>query len=303
MSNENFSQVLQSVSNAIAEVAEKVAPSVVRVGSGNAGGTGIIWSPDGQIMTCNHVLDRYGVIDVGLPEGHFDAKVIGRDRYSDIALLKIEANGLKPIELDGLQEPKTGQFVLAFANPFGQRPSVTSGIVTNPRTSIRGWWGTALENVIVTDARLNPGYSGGPLVDAYGKMIGLNTAYVSSRGIAIPTGTSKNTADRLAREGKIKRAYLGITSNPLTFPKEISSQPQINQEQGLIILKVEPESPAKRAGLAIGDIIIRFNQESVANHYDLHRLLTEENIEKSTTLSVLRGEKLTELTIKPVEAQ
>lgn len=298
------SQILQSLSDAIVGVAEKVAPSVVRVGSsGWVGGSGVVWSKDGYIVTSSHVVERLSVVEVGLKEGSsYEAKVIGRDPYSDIALLKIEANTLKPIELGDSEVLKVGQFVLAVANPFGQQPSATSGIVTSPNRTLRGWWGRIMENVIVTDAPLNPGYSGGPLVDAWGRMVGLNTAYISSRGIAIPVSTLKRVVDRLARDGSIKRAYLGIVSDAISLPKEIATQPQVNQERGMIVLSVSPESPAKAAGLAIGDVIVKFDQKPVTSIYDFHRLLTDEVIGKKTTLSILRAEKLMELTVSPSEA-
>lgn len=156
-----------------------------------------------------------------------------------------------------------------------------------------------MENVIATDAKLNPGFSGGPLVDASGKMIGLNTAYVWSRGIAIPINKVKNIADLLMSGGKIKRAYLGIISNTVPIPQETAKQTHISQDAGVMVFSVEPGSPAKKGGLAMGDVIVKFNDQSVANFYDLPQLLTENLAGKKTKLSILRGEKLMELTVIP----
>ncbi len=297
-------QLLESLSDAIAYVAEKVAASVVRVGSGRRfGGSGVVWSSDGYVVTASHVVGRLSEVEVGLSDGRsFHAKVLGHDQYSDVALLKIDADKITPIELGDSERVRAGQFVLALANPFGEQPSVTSGIITSPKRTIRGWWGRLMENVVVTDAPLNPGYSGGPLVDAAGRMIGLNVAYVYSRGIAIPISTVKNVADRLAHEGKMKRAYIGIVSDTISLPEEIAKQPQIQQDEGLIVLSVASDTPAKRAGLAMGDVIVKFDQKPIMSVYDLHRLLTEEVIGKPTKLSLLRGEKLTELTITPNES-
>jgi len=160
-----------------------------------------------------------------------------------------------------------------------------------------------MEDVIATDARLNPGFSGGPLIDVSGKMIGLNTAYVWSRGIAIPANKVKNIVDRLMTGGKLKRAYLGIVSNTVSIPQEIASQASLDQDSGVMIFQVEQGAPAKRAGLTMGDVIVKFNQKPVATFYDLPRLLTEDVIDKKTTLSILRGEKLIELTITPTQAE
>jgi len=296
-------QILESLSEAIEELAEKISPSIARVGSGRSGASGVVWSPDGHIVTCSHAIEGLDRVEATLRDGRsFEAQVIGHDPYSDVALIKIKASDLKPIEVGDSDAVKVGQFVLAFANPFGQQPSATSGIVTGTKRSIKGWWAPLMEEVIVTDARLNPGYSGGPLVDVSGRMIGLSIAYVSSRGIVIPANTVKRIADRLARDGKIKRAYLGIVSSVVALPREIAAQPQIHQHRGLIVLSVEPGSSAKKAGITIGDIIVRMIGEPVASLQDLQRLLTEDVIGKPTRLLILRAEKPTELTVTPNEA-
>jgi S1-C subfamily serine protease len=156
-----------------------------------------------------------------------------------------------------------------------------------------------IEDTIVTDARLNPGYSGGPLIDAYGNMIGLNTAYVWNRGIAVPINTVKRIVESLKNEGKVKRAYLGIVSDTVRLPEEIATQPQVNQRSGVMVYQVEAGSPAKKAGLAMGDVIIKFNEKNIEDIDDLHRYLTSEIIGKPTKLQTLRGENITELTVTP----
>jgi S1-C subfamily serine protease len=266
-------------------------------------GTGVAFNSEGYIVTCNHVLGRSASIRIGSGEKLFEATAVGVDPYSDIALLKAEQASFKPIELGDSEKLSTGQFVLALANPFNRQPSATTGIITNVGSTLRGWRGTAMEDVIATDARLNPGFSGGPLVDVSGKMIGLNTAFVWSRGIAIPVNKVKDIVERLMAGGKIKRAYLGIISNTVSIPQEIASQSRINQNAGVMVFSVEQGTPAKKAGLAMGDVILRFNENPVTSFYDLPRLLSENVIGKKTKLSILRGEKLMELTVIPSIAE
>lgn len=293
-------QILQSLSEATAEIVSKIAPSVVTVNNGMGSGSGIVWSPDGYIVTASHVIGKRSTVKVSLGNGKsHEAQVIGRDPYTDIALLKIEAKNLKPIEPGDSQSLKPGQFVLALANPFGRQVSATQGIITAVHGTIRTWGGITIEDTIITDARLNPGYSGGPLIDVHGRMIGLNTAYVWNRGIAVPIDTIKHIVESLKTEGKIKRAYLGIVSDTVRLPEEIATQTQVSQHSGVMIYRVEAGSPAKKAGLAMGDVIIKFNDKNIEDINDLHRYLTEETIGKPTKLQTLRGENLTELTITP----
>jgi S1-C subfamily serine protease len=296
-------QVLRSLSDATSELVRKLAPSIVSVNSRMTRGTGVVVSPEGHIVTCNHVLGRSAEVRVGQGERLFLAKAVGFDPYSDVALLKAEEGRFRPMELGDSDKLSTGQFVLALANPWNRQPSATTGIITSIGATLRGWRGTAMENIIATDARLNPGFSGGPLVDVDGKMIGLNTAYVWSRGIAIPANKVKTIADRLMTGGKLRRAYLGIVSNTVEIPQEIASQAHLDQDSGVMIFQVEQGAPARKAGLTMGDVIVKFNEKPVTTFYDLPRLLTEDVIDKKTTLTILREEKLVQLTITPTQAE
>lgn len=295
------SQFLQSLSEATVDVVETVSPSVVSIGTGHGRGTGVIWNTEGNIVTCSHVIGNRSSVKVGLSDGStVTAKVIGHDSYSDIALLKVDEKGLQPIEKGDSEVLKVGQFVLALANPFHRKPSATSGMITSVGGSLRRRGGPPLEDVVVTDARLNPGYSGGPLVDVSGRMLGMNIAVVWARGIAIPVNHIQHIVEKLASDGKVQRAYLGITSTTIPLPRELASQTEIGQESGIIVLSVEPKSPAKRAGLVLGDVIIKFDDKPVTSVHELPRLLTSDHISKKTKLTIIRGEKLKELTIKPV---
>jgi len=297
----NSSAILESVSDAIVDVTEKVSQSVVRIGAGRwRGGTGTVWSKEGHIVTSNHVVGDLREVEVGFNDGNKAmAKVVGRDPYSDLALLKVDSDNLTPVETGNSDNLKVGQFVLAVANPFGRQASATSGIVTNPTFSTRRWWGGGgLDKVLVTDARLNPGYSGGPLVDARGRMVGINAAYANNRGISVPINTVKSVVDKLLHDGKIKRAYMGITAETIRLPDGLASQ-----SAGLIIYGVDQDSAAKKGGVAIGDVIVKLDSKPVETLADLRALLDDNAIGKHVKLSVLRGEKLTELTITPTEAE
>jgi S1-C subfamily serine protease len=309
---------LLSLSEEIERVADNVSRSIVSVHSRNRGnGSGVIWNVDGHIVTCSHIVGELDEVEVSLSNGkRYRAKVIGNDPYSDIALLKIEAtNGkddilpLKPIEIADSENLKAGQFVLALANPYGEYPSITEGIITSERRSIRGvgagcGWAPSdeMDNIVITDTRLNPGYSGGPLVDVQGKMIGLNVAYISFRGIAIRTNKVKNISEHLAKDGAIKIARLGIVTDHISLPPEVGAQLEPIQEEGLIVISVQKETAAKKAGLLIGDIIVRFDDEPITKLHDLRRqLLKKDAIGKSVKLAIIRAEKKTELIIVPEE--
>ena len=316
MSEKNSSyanNALLSLSEEIQNIADNVSQSVVSLYSRNRGnGSGVIWNVDGHIVTCSHIIGELNEVEVSLNNGKsYPAKVVGNDPYSDIALLKIEdASGisLKPIEIADSENLKAGQFVLALANPYGDYHSITQGVITSERRSIRGagWrWavaGDVMDNIVITDTRLNPGYSGGPLVNVQGKMIGLNVAYISSRGIAIRANKVKTISEQLAKDGEIKIARLGIVTAGVSLPREVAAQLDPTQEEGLIVLAVKKDTAAKKAGLLIGDIITKFGDQPITNLHDLRRqLLKRDAIGKSAKLIIIRAEKKKELVIIPEE--
>lgn len=304
MSQQKGLALLQSLSDAVAELAERASKSVVNVGNGHRSGTGLVWSKDGHIVTANHVVGRAESMSVTLGDGtELEAKVVGRDFDNDVALLKVESNGLAPFEVADAKSLRAGQFVFALANAFGQQASVTSGIVTSPSRDIRGWWGVEIENAVITDAQLNPGYSGGPLVDAAGNLVGMNVAYYASRGIAISVGTLKRSVETLAKDGKIRRAYLGIVTEPIELPSEVAERSEVGQEVALLVRAVEDGTAARAAGLSIGDLILKFGDVSIADTGELRRLLAADAIGVPTSLWILRGGNLTELKVTPGEAQ
>ncbi len=300
----NHLEVLKSLSDATSQLVQKVSRSVVGINARMSRGTGIVLNNEGYIVTCNHVLHGCSTVKIGQGEKTYNAQIIGTDPYNDVALLKAEGSSFTPIELADSDNLETGQYAIALANPFNtSHPTATTGIITNPEASIPHWRGMSMENVIATDAKLNPGFSGGPLINVEGKLIGMNTAYVWSRGLAIPSNKLKSIVDGLLNGGQTKRAYLGIVSSTVEIPQELAEESGIDQERGVMIFSVERGSPAKQAGLAMGDVIVKFNCKPVTDLYNLLALLTAEVIGKQTKLTLLRGEQLTTLTIVPKEAE
>ncbi len=296
----NSLTVLKSLSEATSSLIRKTSESVVSVKSQMSHGTGVVLSKDGYIVTCNHVLSGCNTVKIGVGEKNYNAKIVGADPYNDIALLKTEKGEFTPIEMGDSEKLNVGQYVLALANPFSRHQSTaTSGMVTSVNSIIRGWRGTAMENIIATDAQLNPGFSGGPLVDVDGKLIGINAAYVWQRGIAIPINKVKAITDRLMTGKVPQKGYLGIIANTVAIPEEIAEATGLEQETGVMIFSVEPGSPARKTGLAMGDVLVKFNGEPVTEFYDLPRLLAQDVINKETTLTIIRKESLIETTIIP----
>lgn len=297
-------QLLQSFSNAVTELAESVSPSVVSVNSGRRGGTGIVWSGEGLIVTANHVIGHSVSPTVTLNDGReLDSKVLGTDPYADVALVRVEAEGLSPIQQGSADGVRVGQFVLALANAAGNKTSATSGIITGHRRSMRGFWGTMIEDAIVSDAKLNPGYSGGPLVDAAGRLLGMNVAYFAGRGVAVSVEVLKDTVTKISKDGRVKKGFLGVVVDPIGLPDELATSSGVGQAEGLLVRSVEPGSPARAAGVAMGDIILRLGDVQAPDEYELRRALSSDVIGKPLTLWVLRGEKLTELRVTPKEAE
>lgn len=292
------SGILQTISGEIERLAESTGRSVVSVSSGHGNGSGFAWD-EHTVVTAYHVVKGAEEVSVGTLDGKkLPAKVAGTFRRSDIAVLTVEGE-LTPAKRGDSESLKAGQFVLALANPFAARTSVTSGIVTGAGRSIGGWWGMTIENAIITDARVNPGYSGGPLVDASGRVIGMSVAYFSKRGIAVPVATISKVVERVGQGRPFKRAYLGILSNPVPLPAEVASRERVGQESGVMVYSVEEGTPANQSGLSFGDVILRLDGKSVSDSEDLASLLGEEAIDKKARLSVLRGGTVVDLEITP----
>lgn len=303
--------LLDAYSRAVTRAAEQVSPAVVNVEvrqrkAGGGSGSGFLFTPDGLILTNSHVVHRAADIAVTLTDGRrMQADLVGEDPDTDLAVLRIDAPGLVPVRLGDSRALRVGQVVIAIGNPYGFQYSVTAGVVSALGRSLRARSGRLIDDVIQTDAALNPGNSGGPLVTAQGEVVGVNTAVIlPAQGLcfAVPIHTAKLVAGRLIKDGKIRRGYIGVGGQNVPIPRRLVRAHHLPVETGLLAVSVEDGSPAKRAGLAEGDVIIRYGGRPVAGIDDLHRLLIDEAVGVRSTLSLLRGAELVTLDIVPGES-
>jgi S1-C subfamily serine protease len=317
--------LLDAYSQTVMGVAERVSPSVVnieirrQINDRRAGrarrdelpqeargsGSGFIFTPDGFILTNSHVAHGATAIEVTLADGRkHEAQLVGDDPDTDLAVIRINAPNLAPAALGESQKIKVGQLVVAIGNPYGFQSTVTAGVVSALGRSLRSSSGRLMDDVIQTDAALNPGNSGGPLVNSRGEVIGVNTAVIlPAQGIcfAIAMDTAKFVAGRLIRDGRISRSFIGLAGQNVPLPRRFVRFYNLPVESGVLVVSLEPESPARRAGLLEGDLIIGFAGRSVAGIDDLHKLLTEERIGQGAPLEVIRGTERITLHIVPKE--
>ncbi len=314
-------ELLDAYSQAVATVAERVSPSVANVEVHHSsarsradesrerrgGGSGFVFTPDGLILTNSHVVHAATRIEVTLSDGrHAPAHTIGDDPATDLAVIRIDASSLPAVPLGDSQRLRPGQMAIAIGNPYGFQSTVTAGVISALGRSLRSYSGRLIEDVIQTDAALNPGNSGGPLVDSQGRVIGVNTATIlSAQGIcfAIGINTAKFVASRLLRDGRIRRSYIGVSAQTVPIHRRVVRFFELPKESGALAVSVEENSPAKRAGLRDGDIIIMLEGKPVAGVDDLHRLLTDVQANLSCAMTVLRRTEKLELTIIPEEAR
>jgi len=313
--------LLDAYSNAVTGAVERISPSVVnvevhqkagRTRSGEprqrqGGGSGFVFTPDGLILTNSHVVHDAAHLAVSLADGRrMPAALIGEDPASDLAVIRVDEPGLTVAVLGDSQKLRVGQIAIAIGAPYGFQSTVTAGVVSALGRSLRSYSGRLIDDVIQTDAALNPGNSGGPLIDSYGHVIGVNTATIlPAQGIcfAIGINTAKFVASRLLRDGRIRRSYVGISGQTVPIHRRVIRFYDLPKETGALVLSVEDGSPAKRAGLREGDIILALERQPVAGVDDLHRLLTEIRVGVSSSLTILRGTEKLAFSVVPQEAQ
>jgi S1-C subfamily serine protease len=270
-------------------------------------GSGFIFTPDGFILTNSHVVHGATRIEVTVSDGHKrHADLIGDDPDTDLAVIRINAPNLVPARLGQTQKIRVGQLVLAIGNPYGFQYSVTAGVVSALGRSLRAQSGRLMDDVIQTDAALNPGNSGGPLVNSRGEVIGVNTAMIlPAQGISFATSidTARFVASRLIRDGKVSRSYIGLGGQNVPLPRRIVRYYNLAVESGILVASFEPNSPARNAGLQEGDIIIGFDQHSTGGIDDLHKLLSEDRIGQKSSVVVIRGTEKISFEVIPRESR
>ncbi|HEY7499888.1 MAG TPA: trypsin-like peptidase domain-containing protein [Vicinamibacterales bacterium] len=297
-------ELLDAYSRAVVHAVERVAPAVVNIDvrkdaaarrspAREGSGSGFVFATDGLVLTNSHVVDGASQIDVTLPDGReCHADLIGQDRDTDAAIVRISASDLTAVDFGDSQALRPGQLVVAIGNPYGFQHTVTTGVVSALGRSLRARSGRLIEHVIQTDAALNPGNSGGPLVTSAGAVIGVNTAIIAGgQGLsfAVPIRTVLNILPALLRDGYVRRGYLGVAGQDVPLLRRVSRFHHLSQASGVLVISVEADGPARTAGLRDGDIIVALDQHAVTSLDDLHRLLTEERIGTRATLGVLRG--------------
>jgi S1-C subfamily serine protease len=311
--------LLDAYSRTVTEVAEGVGPAVVKIDAtlparrrGNrrepagGSGSGFVMTPDGLILTNSHVVNGATSLRVTLGDGReAPAYLVGVDPHTDLAVIQVHLGDLTPVPLGDSGRLRVGQIAIAIGNPYGFQTTVTAGVVSALGRSLRAQSGRLIDDVIQTDAALNPGNSGGPLVDSRGEVIGVNTAMIRpAQGIcfAIAVNTARFVATRLITEGRIVRGYIGMGGQNAVIPRRVVRHFGLEQERAVLVQGTDPGSPARRAGLLSGDLIVNVDGQSIAGIDDMHRCLSGDVIDRDCTMRVIRRTQDLTLTVRPVEA-
>ena len=308
--------LLDAYSQAVIAATDKVSPSVVFIEVQNrslranqearGSGSGFVFTPDGFILTNSHVVHRAERIRVAFADGSgSEAQLIGDDPDTDLAVIRVTTPNLMPIAFGDSDKIRVGQMAIAIGNPYGFQYTVTAGVVSALGRSLRARSGRLIDDIIQTDAALNPGNSGGPLVDSQGRVIGVNTAMImgaQSICFAIAVNTAKFVAGRLIRDGRIRRSYIGVAGQSVPLPRRLVYYHKLQVESGVLVVSIEADSPARRAGLREGDVIIGFDGQPVPGIDALHRLLTDARLEVKSWLEVLRRTEVLQLQVAPQES-
>ena len=280
---------------------------MVKIDAAHGGGSGVLFTPDGLILTNSHVVDKSGPLTVVMTDGRSaQADLIGQDADTDLAVIRIDGSALPWATLGDSRAVRVGQIAIAIGNPYGFHHSVTAGVVSALGRSLRARSGRLMDDIIQTDAALNPGNSGGPLVTTRGEVIGVNTATIlPAQGLcfAIASNTARFVASRLLRDGRIRRSYIGLGGQTVPIPRAVARDNQLAVTSGVFIVSIEPNSPAATAGLKDGDVVLAFAGTPVTGVDDLHRLLTDEKIGAATAVTILRSARRRNVTVVPAESR
>jgi len=305
---------LDAYSAAVVGAVDEVGPAVVSVYVGGAAeaararggaGSGVVVTPDGYLLTNEHVVQRVAQARVTFIDGRsVPAVVAGRDPATDLAVLRAQAGALPYAQLASSQRLRAGQLVVAVGNPFGFESTVSAGVVSALGRSLRSRHGRLIEGVVQHSAALNPGNSGGPLVDAHGRVAGINTAIIAmAQGIcfAVPSNTAQRVVSVLIRDGHVVRSYLGITGETWPIHRRVNRYYQLEQDSGVRVAHLDPNGPAQRAGLKKEDVLVSLANHTIKNVEDLQHFLTDWPVGIPAEAQVLRGTERLKQTIIPVE--
>jgi S1-C subfamily serine protease len=302
-------EALDAFSNVVVTVAENLRPAVVnlRVGKGSRGGTGsgVLFTPDGFLLTNHHVVEMSERVRVRLNDGsEMAGRVVGNDPWTDLAVVQAEGERFPCAQLGDSAKLRVGQLAVAIGSPLGFESTVTAGVISALGRTLRSVSGHLVDNIIQTDAALNPGNSGGPLVDSAGRVVGINTAIIQpAQGIcfAIPINTAQTILPQLLKHGRVIRGYLGLHARQVPIAPDVTRQYQLVQNTGVEILMLEEDGPAQNGGLWIEDVIVAFNDQPVTNVDDLQRLLTQAPVGVAARVMVLREGRRLERAVVPGE--
>ncbi len=305
---ERADEALDPYSARVSHAFETVGPAVVHISATSANGrqgtgSGVLFAPDGYLLTNSHVVSGASRLSASLTDGRrFEARLIGDDPATDLAVLRLEATGLPHAEFGRSSRLRVGQLVVAIGNPLGFQATVTAGIVSALGRTLRSPSGRLIESVIQTDAPLNPGNSGGALVDGAGRVVGINTAMIGqAQGLcfAIGVDTAVDVTARLMRDGKVRRARLGLGGQTTPLDARLARRLQREGATAVLVSEITAGGPAERAGVKAGDVILGFAQAKVFTVDDLHRLLTAEIADQDAELTLIRGASIETLTVRP----
>jgi len=305
----NDDEALDAFSRVVVQVAETIGPAVVNLrsgrGRGQGSGSGILFTPDGFLLTNHHVIQGSRSVRIRLNDGReLTGRVVGADPWTDLAVVHADSSGLPFASFGDSAGLRVGQLVVAIGSPFGFESTVTAGVVSALGRTLRSITGHLVDNVIQTDAALNPGNSGGPLVDGRGRVIGINTAIIRpAQGIcfAIPINMAKHILPQLMQHGRVVRGYLGLHGRGVPISPELARRYELIQTTGVEVLAVEQGGPADQAGILEEDIIVALGEQATSNIDDLHKLLTQLPVGIPATVTLLRGERRLERLVVPAE--
>lgn len=309
-------ELLDAYSRAVINVVEATGPAVVGVSIGRetaeetnprtGAGSGVIIAPDGYILTNDHVVQGAEQLTATLADGRtLAASVVGMDPGTDLALIRANASSLPYATLGDSSLLRVGQLVIAIGNPFGFQSTVSTGVVSALGRALRSREGRLIENIIQHTAPLNPGNSGGPLVDSRGRVAGVNTAIIALAqgiGFAIPSNTAKWVVSQLLTQGRVRRSFLGIAGRQRQLNRRLVRYHKLSSDQAVEVISVDPRGPAGQAGIKEGDFIIAMNEHRIASVDDLHHFLSEWPIGRSVMLTLMRGQEQMKMDVVPAEA-